>query len=99
MVKNRIMRSFKVSVDAKKAEFFKELLDNLGFVSYEEDSSISVTKKSKNAAGDTDKDNSVSSSKRKSKKENEFDSIENRRKSLEDIRKAMMNIDKLRNKH
>jgi len=91
------MRSFKVSVDAKKAEFFKELLDSLDFVSYEEDSSFSLTKSERKERSHSSGRDAISSSKRKNKKESELDSIESRRKSLEDIRKAMMNIDKLRN--
>ncbi len=95
--KNSKMRSFKVSVDAGKAEFFIELLDNLGFVSYEEDPSIRIKKNQKRLSADTDKRNTTGSSRRKTKPEDDFDSLEHRKKSLEDIRKAMINIDKLRN--
>ena len=91
------MRSFKVKVDADKADFFKELLDSLNFVSYSENSS-GGRNKSKNKSGlDVKEKGTQASLKRNQNTEDEYDSMDSKRKSLEDIRKAMMNIDKLRN--
>ncbi|MCW3787067.1 hypothetical protein [Plebeiibacterium sediminum] len=91
------MRSFKVSVDNKKVAFFKELLDNLDFVSYQEDTSkdLSHTLSDRNDVNKKE-EGGEGLSKRKQKLSDDFNSIESRKKSLEDIRKAMMNIDKLR---
>ncbi len=90
------MRSFKVKVEASRADFFMELLDSLNFVSFEEDSS-SKSKSAKKAGSNVKDIEGKSSSNNKTKSEEEYDSMDSKRKSLEDIRKAMMNIDKLRN--
>ena len=91
------MRSFKVSVDNKKVAFFKELMDSLDFVTYQEDTSVESSRSLSDKSDVDHKENETeNNSKRKPKLSNDFDSIESRKKSLEDIRKAMMNIDKLR---
>ncbi len=91
------MRSFKVSVDNKKVAFFKELMDSLDFVTCQEDTSVESSRSLSDKSDEDHKENETeNNSKRKPKLSNDFDSIESRKKSLEDIRKAMMNIDKLR---
>ncbi len=89
---------FKVNVDAKKVAFFKELLNSLNFVTYEEertkDSEDSISKDGEELK--VNERSELSAAQRKQKKSNDLNSIENRKKSLEDIRKAMKNIDKLR---
>ncbi len=91
------MRSFKVSVDNKKVAFFKELMDSLDFVTCQEDTSVESSRSLSDKSDANRKGNeSENILYRKQKLSNDFASIENKKKSLEDIRKAMMNIDKLR---
>lgn len=97
------MKNFKVSVHINKVDFFKELLDSLNFVNYE-DLQVEVEprlypgadfeiRSKKNVKENMSSELTQLNAERKAKS-----SDENRKDALSDIRDAMSKINKLRNK-
>ncbi len=100
------MKNFKVKIDDEKADFFKELLKNLDFVSFEEVDSFHEPRIYPAADFEIRSPRDpISSSYDKltrgsedSQKKNVNDPSIRRKSALDDIRSVISNIDKLRDR-
>ncbi len=101
------MRNFKVKVDDAKGEFFKELLQNLDFVSFEEVDSFREPRvypaaefeirSPKDTTSTTYKKSTSGKGKAAKGKESTSSEAQSRQDSFNDIREVMQKIDALRN--